>query len=70
MAQILIVLGNLFLKKLAKDAKNIDINLFFEMDDESVVKSVDFLEKFGTLYDLLTYYLTILIEYYFFRRSN
>ena len=67
MAQILIVLGNLFLKKLAKDAKNIDyINLFFEMDDESVVKSVDFLEEFGTLYDLLTYYLTILIEYYFF----
>ena len=36
--------------------KKIDYNnLFFEIDDKSVVKSVDFLEKFGTLYDLLIY---------------
>ena len=36
--------------------KKIDYNnLFFEIDDKSVVKSVDFLEEFGTLYDLLIY---------------
>ena len=36
--------------------KKIDYNnLFFETDDKSVVKSVDFLEEFGTLYDLLIY---------------
>ena len=29
--------------------------MFFEIDDKSVVKSVDFLEEFGTLYDLLIY---------------
>ena len=36
--------------------KKIDYNnLFFEIDDKSVVKGVDFLEEFGTLYDLLIY---------------
>ena len=36
--------------------KKIDYNnLVFETDDKSVVKSVDFLEEFGTLYDLLIY---------------
>ena len=36
--------------------KKIDYNnLFFEINDKSVVKSVDFLEEFGTLYDLLIY---------------
>ena len=36
--------------------KKIDYNnLFFEIGDKSVVKSVDFLEEFGTLYDLLIY---------------
>ena len=36
--------------------KKIDYNnLAFETDDKSVVKSVDFLEEFGTLYDLLIY---------------
>ena len=29
--------------------------MFFEIGDKSVVKSVDFLEEFGTLYDLLIY---------------
>ena len=48
--------GKIFLTKLAKDEKKIDYNnLFFEIDDKSVVKSVDFLEEFGTLYDLLIY---------------
>ena len=31
--------------------------MFFRIDDKSVVKSVDFLEEFGTLYDLLIYLL-------------
>ena len=31
--------------------------MFFEIDDKSVNKNVDFLEKFGTLYDLLIYLL-------------
>ena len=35
--------GKNFLTKLAKDEKKIDYNnLFFEIDDKSVVKSVDF----------------------------
>ena len=47
-----------FLIKLAKDEKKIDYNnLISSIDDKSVVKSVDFLEEFGTLYDLLTYLL-------------
>ena len=47
-----------FLIKLAKDEKKIDYNnLFFSIDDKSVVKSVDFLEEFGTLYNLLIYLL-------------
>ena len=50
--------GKKFLKKLAKDVKKIDYsNLFFEIDDKSVVKSADFLKEFGTLYDLLIYLL-------------
>ena len=50
--------GKKFLKKLAKDEKKIDYsNLFFEIDDKSVVKSADFLKEFGTLYDLLIYLL-------------
>ena len=31
--------------------------MFFSIDDKSVVKSVDFLEEFGTLYNLLIYLL-------------
>ena len=47
-----------FLKNLAKDEKNIDYNnLFFEIDDKSVVQDVDFLKEIGTLYDLLIYLL-------------
>ena len=50
--------GKYFLKKLAKDEKKIDYNnLFFEIDDKSVSKDVDFLEEIGTLYDLLIYLL-------------
>ena len=48
--------GKYFLIKLAKDEKNIDYNnLLFIIDDKSVVKSVEFLEEIGTLYDLLIY---------------
>ena len=47
-----------FLINLAKDEKKIDYNnFFFSIDDNSVVKSVDSLEEFGTLYDLLIYLL-------------
>ena len=50
--------GKNFLTKLAKDEKKIDYNnLFFEIDDKSVVKSADFLKEIGTLYDLLIYLL-------------
>ena len=50
--------GENFLINLAKDEKNIDYNnLIFNIDDKSVVKSVDSLEEFGTLYDLLIYLL-------------
>ena len=50
--------GKIFPKKLAKDEKNIDYNnLFFSIYDKSAVKSVDFLEEFGTLYNLLIYLL-------------
>ena len=50
--------GKIFLKKLAKDEKNIDYNnLFFSIYDKSAVKSVGFLEEFCTLYDLLIYLL-------------
>ena len=50
--------GKSFLKKLAKDEKKIDYNnLFFEIDDKSVIKDVDFLEEIGTLYDLMIYLL-------------
>ena len=42
-----------FLKNLAKDKEEIDYNdLFFEIDDP-VIRSYDFLENVGTLYDLL-----------------
>ena len=45
--------GKNVLIKLAKDEKQIDYNdLFFEMDDP-VIKNFDFLNKVGTLYDLL-----------------
>ena len=48
--------GKHFLIRLAKDEKNIDYNnLLFIIDDKSVVKSVEFLEEIGTLYDLLIY---------------
>ena len=50
--------GKYFLKKLAKDEQKIDYNnLFFEIDDKSVVKDVDFLKEIGTLYDLFIYLL-------------
>ena len=46
--------GKYFLKKLAKDEEKVDYsNLFFNIDDKSAVKKVDFLEEDGTLYDLL-----------------
>ena len=52
-----------FLKKLAKDEKKIDYdNFFFNIDEKPVVKSVDFLEEVGTLYDLLIYLLAMLTE--------
>ena len=42
--------------KLAEDEKKVDYNnFFFEIDSKSVVKSVDFLEEIGILYDLLIY---------------
>ena len=45
--------GKNFLKKLAKDEKEIDYNdLFFEVDDP-IIKSFDFLSEVGTLYDFL-----------------
>ena len=50
--------GKNFLKRLAKDEKEIDHNnSFFETDDKSIVKSVDFLEEIGILYDFLIYLL-------------
>ena len=50
--------GKKYLIKLAKDEKKIDYNnLYFEIDDKSVVKSVDFLKENVTLYDLLIYLL-------------
>ena len=43
-----------FLIKLAKDKKKIDYNnLFFSIDDKSVIKDVDFLKEIVALYDLL-----------------
>ena len=58
MTQILIVLERIFLTKLAKDEKKVNYNnLFFDIDDKSLVKSADFLKEFGTLYDLLIYLL-------------
>ena len=59
--------GKKFLEKLAKDEKKIDYkNLFFNIDNKSVVKSVDFVEEIGTFYDLLIYLLdnskTVLIS--------
>ena len=50
--------GKKFLKVLANDEKKVDYNnLFFEIDDKSVVKYVDFLKEIGTLYELLIYLL-------------
>ena len=50
--------GKIFLKNLTKDEKKIDYNnLLFSIDNESVAEDVDFLEKYGTLYDLLIYLL-------------
>ena len=50
--------GKKILIMLANDEKKIDNNnLFFEIDDKSVVKSADFLKEIGTLYDLLIYLL-------------
>ena len=58
MTQILIVLEKIFLTKLAKDEKKVNYNnLFFDIDDKSLVKSADVLKEFGTLYDLLIYLL-------------
>ena len=71
--------GKKFLIKLAKDEKKIDYNnLFFEIDDKSVVKSVDFLKEIGTLYDLLIYLLdnpmntvtSAQIQGYFFKTTT
>ena len=50
--------GKYFPKRLPKDEKEIHYNyLFSEIDDKSVVKSVDFLEEIGILYDSLIYLL-------------
>ena len=49
--------GGKFLIKLAKDEKIDYNNLFFQINDNSDVKSVIFLEETGTLYDLLIYLL-------------
>ena len=58
LAQILIIQEKKILIKLAKDEKTIEYNnLFFEIDSNSVVKSVGFLQGIGTLYDLLIYLL-------------
>ena len=58
LTQILIVLEKIFLTKLAKDEKKVNYNnLFFYIDDKSLVKSADFLKEFGTFYDLLIYLL-------------
>ena len=71
--------GKKFLIKLAKDEKKIDYNnLFFEINDKSVVKSVDFLKEIGTLYDLLIYLLdnpmntvtSAQIQGYFFKTTT
>ena len=44
--------GKKFLINLAKDEKKIDYNdLFFSIYDKSAVKSFDFLEELGTLYN-------------------
>ena len=45
--------GKNYLIKLAKDEKKIDYNNWFFETDDPVIKSFDFLEDFGTLYDLL-----------------
>ena len=37
--------------------KRLIIIIFFQIDDKSVVKSIDFKKKIGTLYDLLIYLL-------------
>ena len=48
--------GKTFLIKLAKDEEKIDYNnLFFSIDDKSVVNDFDFLKEIGTLYDLSIY---------------
>ena len=58
MTQILIVLEKIFLTKLVKDEKKVNYNnLFFDIDDKSLVKSADVLKEFGTLHDLLIYLL-------------
>ena len=50
--------GKNFLKRITKDEKEIDYdNLFFKINDKFFVKIVDFLQEFGTLYDLLIYLL-------------
>ena len=60
--------GKYFLIRLAKDEKKIDYNnFFFEIDDKSVVKSVDYLKEIGTLYDLL---INLLENHYFCTNSN
>ena len=56
MTQIFNSTGQKILKKLAKDEKEVNCNnLLFKINDKSVVKNVDFLKEFGTLYDLLVY---------------
>ena len=64
--------GKKFLIKLAKDEKKIDYNnLFFEINNKSVVKSVDFFRRNWYLVwfiDLFTW--QSYDNYYFFRNSN
>ena len=50
--------GKKILIKLAKDEKTIDYNnLFFKLNEAAAVKNVDFLQKFGTFSDLLSFLL-------------
>ena len=55
--------GKIFLIKLAKNEDQIDYNnLFFKIDGSPIVKSLNFLEKAGTMYDLLIYWFYLAIQ--------
>ena len=55
--------GKIFLIKLAKNEDQIDYtNLFFKVDGSPISKSLNFLEKAGTMYDLLIYWFYLAIQ--------